>query len=297
MYSATFAITVIFCIAVTNLLFGFVAAILCGRGPRSLSELGHAIVFRPSAWRSAAQTAVVAMDRQAPTAPPAAALAAPSEPVADLATPDTVDPPTDAGPETVEAPAEPSPAPKLPRRPATPPVEDRPADVVLLEQLDEWRTEEFGDEMPSATMLTVPRPDTDLIDQVWPVLLKAIGETVTSQLRRDRRVLQFAENEFFWFTEDVSAEDALLPAKRIRHILAHTTFEYHGATFEITPTVAVVVVRHDDDAASILDRLRATHARAVQNADAPVAWDLGGGPENVEPIEIDLAPSSQVLVP
>ena len=46
MYSATFALTAILGIALTNLFLGFAFAVLIGRGPRSLSDVEDAITIR-----------------------------------------------------------------------------------------------------------------------------------------------------------------------------------------------------------------------------------------------------------
>ena len=51
MYSATFAMTVIIGIAVINLLLGFAAAVLSGRGPKRWSDLERAFVLQPVSLR------------------------------------------------------------------------------------------------------------------------------------------------------------------------------------------------------------------------------------------------------
>lgn len=305
MYSVAFAITVIFCIAVTNLAFGFTAAVLCGRGPRSWSDVGRAIVVRRVVPRRAPKKTMAADPSRSdppPThdTPVAAATVTPvpqqPEPLTPIARAPAQEPANASSAPVVDAPVVAT-AP-VPRRRQNAAIEDdRPADVVLHQQLEQWKTEELGDEMPSATMVTVHRPDDGSADDAWPVLLRAIDQTISSQLRRDRCVLRFAENEFVWFTEDVSAEDAFFPAERIRHILENTTFEYQGDMLRVAVHTAVVTVSFDDRADMVLERLRATEKFATQRDGAPIAWDLGNGPQEAEPIEIGIEPSSQVLVP
>lgn len=306
MYSATFAMTVIVGIAVMNLGFGFMLARLMGRGPRRWSDLSVTVRIQHLRWR---RRHVVAADPtetpcQMPTGadlpedpPPSGAT-----PVDELPACETpCEPELAPTPEVADQPAAPSPpaAPEplvSPPETELPPEADLPPEEVLQSELEKWHSEESFDGMPSATVLVVKPQADGLSDSTLASLHHAVRQTIASQLRRDRRIVQPAANEFAWFSNDISVEDALLPAQRIRHMLAHTDYENQGSCFHIAVSLAVVSVMTTDDALAVIDRLRATADYAQEHTDARAAQDIGTGPDSVDAVEIDVEPSSPVLL-
>ncbi len=285
MYSLLIAMIVIAGIAVVNLFLGFSAAMLFGRGPKSLREIGRRIEFRtfsphlllafPGKRRSKSTQVGELSVSNVPN---------PSDPNTDSSNSLQTDPPADSVPtrkpinETATG----------DRTLETSDFESQPPEAILSEQLRQWQAEEDRTPAPSATILSVLYPNEESGDEVDGQLIRAIREVITGILRRDRKVLMFANQEFIWFSNDTSAEDAIAPTERIRQRVTHTRFDCADQTIEVSVATGIVTIRPDDSPTTIVERLRTVVAAAQQHGYSTTVVDSGRGPAPTEPLELGI---------
>jgi len=318
MYSVSFAIAIIFCIAVTNLFLGFSAALLVGRGPRRIAHFSPALVLRrfslkclPRWFRRRKETPLLAGTAVQPDD------AAANKPTSDSARAQSraqsvVDSPVkrestepNKAASNSEIPASPvaaTPAANILHSPETnsviklpcdsTPNDDRPAETILAQQLLEQPAADDPTCHPSATMMFLERADANLDDPTWSKTLAAVQQVIRGQLRRDRQVLQFDPGEFVWFTGDTPVDEALLPAERIRQLLTNTQFESANQPIPIHVASAVVSATTGDGPDQVLARLRQAIQFARMQASDNTAIDWGDGPETAEPLDLEVAPRS-----
>ncbi|MHB8861510.1 MAG: hypothetical protein ACYC6N_03835 [Pirellulaceae bacterium] len=311
MYSATFALTAIFGIALTNLFLGFAFAMLLGRGPRSLADLENAVTVRyfspqllfPFAHRGSKRKQIVAsasspVPPSAVTTPaPAAHCIAPAEtsPTAATATATATAGVSPAAVQSIAI-AKTTPRFVLPPDPVTPPQAlDEAPDVVLRGQLEAWQASNPREENASLSGFAVMLPGSDAGAQVQTALMKAVLAKITTQLRKDRRVLQIADNLFLWFSADVQPDDGLLPVGRIRQILDKTRFLHEDTALTVEAHAAVLAVTLHDNAADLIERLQTTLKFAQEKAGQSLCIDVGDGPAFVEPLLLDVDQTEVVL--
>ncbi len=233
MYSATFALTAILGIALTNLFLGFAFALLIGRRPKSLSDFEDAITIRyfspqllfPFSRRTARRSPVhpvatpvavpspIAASPPVATFPPLAASSACSDPAPSVS-PSSVGVAAPAPTLQSIAIAGTTPRLVLPPKPVARPAEDEAPDVVLGRQLEAWQASDPREETPCLSGFAVTLHNGAVDDHVREALINAVHGKITSQLRKDRRVLRTAENHFLWFSADVHPDDGLLPVGR-----------------------------------------------------------------------------------
>ena len=121
----------------------------------------------------------------------------------------------------------------LPPKPVSRPAEDEAPEVVLGRQLEAWQASDPREETPCLSGFAVTLPNNAVDDHVRTALMNAVHGKITSQLRKDRRVLRTAENHFLWFSADVHPDDGLLPVGRIRQIIDKTRFVHQGTPLAI----------------------------------------------------------------
>ncbi len=297
MYSTTFALIVIVGIASVNLFLGFAAAVLMGRGPKSWADVDRALVFRSFSPE------LLGFGGKSVAAAPESAPPRHTKPVAvDRPSPRPVSATVEAAPESVTpiAPAAPPPVveePILTLKPLTaePAEDDMPPEQLLDEQLVEWRDDEEADNVASISMLVLTAPAEETEPDATPLLREAIRRTMSSQIRRDRKLLTLAGGQFVWFSADVHPEDALMPVERIRQTIQKTHFEYYERGLEISVHAAVVAARTEDRASDLLKRLGQAIELAQQSNDDTATLDLGSGPKSAERLNIEVAESTCVL--
>ncbi len=324
MYSATFAMTVIIGTAIINLLLGFAAAVLMGRGPKRWSDIERAIVLQPIALghlRPAARPTVERVDlNQASTPTPeecdakplaerplrveeipatGTAPAAPTpevtttgngvEPLAVADTPTVDEEPSNSLPPNSPEPNSSAPreivlAPKNPTNEA----ETQPPEKTLNHQLDTWRHGELGDEAPSISGIKIDLNDCELDPSARELLMEAVYARIKSQVRKDRRVLKIESGQFAWFSCDVPPDDALMPIERIRQMLTKTQFHHQGNPIPATVVASVVVGLQDDHAEDLLKRLHTALQYALESQEHATCLDTGRGPEGIAPYSIEV---------
>ncbi|MHB8957981.1 MAG: hypothetical protein ACYC4U_34060 [Pirellulaceae bacterium] len=307
MYSATFALTAIFGIALTNLFLGFAFAMLLGRGPRSLSDLENAVTVRyfspqllfPFAHRGSKRKQIVA-SASSPVRPSAVTTPAPA---AHCIAPAETSPTAAAAaagvsPAAVQSIAIAKTTPRfvLPPDPVAPPEAPEEApDVVLHDQLEAWQASNPREENASLSGFAVMLPGSDAGAQVQTALMKAVLAKITTQLRKDRRVLRIADDLFLWFSADVQPDDGLLPVGRIRQILDKTRFLHEDTALTVEAHAAVLAVTLHDNAADLIERLQTTLKFAQEKAGQSLCIDVGDGPAFVEPLLLDVDQTEVVL--
>jgi hypothetical protein len=303
MYSATFALTAILGIALTNLFLGFAFAVLIGRGPRSLSDVEDAITIRyfspqllfPFSRRTARQAQVrpVALPVAAslPVTPPSTC----SDPVAPSVPPTSAE---DFSPApTVQSIAIAGTTPRLvlQPKPVSRPAEDEAPEVVLGRQLEDWQASDPREETPCLSGFAVTLQNNAVDDHVGAALMNAVYGKITSQLRKDRRVLRTAENHFLWFSADVHPDDGLLPVGRIRQIIDKTRFVHQGIPLAVEAHAAVVAVKLHENAADLIRRVQTLLKSAQDKGGRSMCVDVGDGPAFVAPARLDIDESELVL--
>ena len=95
-----------------------------------------------------------------------------------------------------------------------------PPEKTIDKQIQKWRDSEIADEIPSMSGITIRADDDGLDEMVWSALCNAGFQRIKSQVRKDRRVLRTAPDQFVWFSADVVPDDALMPVERIRQMLS-----------------------------------------------------------------------------
>jgi hypothetical protein len=303
MFSVILALTVIFGISLVNLFLGFASALLIGRGPKSWSDLDGAVTVRffsprlvlarprrgvemvavvPVPIEAAGETALVrdvtdvggqeaatimAVERNEPPVPPA-------HPAAwDPATQRLVLTPTQ----------DPCPA------------EEGPPETVLESQFEAWRASERREDTPclSGFMVTVNDPALD--ELVQASLMRALHTKIAGQLRKDRRVLRIADNQFVWFSADVDPADGLMPVERIRQLLDKTRFLHEDNAVAIAVQAAVVAAFAQDSPSDLIRRIQEALQFALEKGEASTCLDAGQGPSFVPPARLDLDETECVL--
>jgi hypothetical protein len=320
MYSATFALTAILGIALTNLFLGFAFAVLIGRGPRSLSDVEDAITIRyfspqllfPFSRRTAKQPPVrpvaapvaafapiaasppVAASLPIATSLPVAASLACSDPAPSVSPRSAGDAPPAAMLQSIAI-AGTTPRLVLPPKPVTRPPEDEAPDVVLGLQLEAWQASDPREETPCLSGFAVTLHNSNVDDHVRAALINAVHGKITSQLRKDRRVLRTAENHFLWFSADVHPDDGLLPVGRIRQMIDKTRFVHEGTPLAVEAHAVVVAVKRHETAADLIRRAQATLKFAQDKGGRSMCVDVGDGPAFVAPARLDIDESELVL--
>ncbi len=301
MYSATFAITVIFGIAAVNLFLGFAVAVLLGRGPKSWDDLEQTIVVHPVTIRGlrfAPRPQVERIDLPASFATAVMTPAAsPGSTAWDSQLSTNADEePAGASSSDSESAGSHSEAPAEPKKlvlAAKPPVdtyENDPPEQLLERQINAWRDGDLSEETPSMSGLRVAIQG-DVDQTLSGALIDAMRGQIKSQLRRDRRVLQIAPDTFAWFSADVTPVDALLPVERIRQIIAATHFRHAGGDVRVQLAGGVVHGTSGDDPGRLLNRLHSTLQYALEKDEFSTCIDEGAGPEGVSPFQIEVAES------
>lgn len=303
MYSATFALTAIFGIALTNLFLGYAFAVLIGRGPRSLSDLENVVTIRYFSPRLLFP--FTRRTRKHKEEPSSAAPAAARTPVVQHATNTEPDSPTATPASAVDVPpaitvrsiAIAGTTPRLVLQPKSvvPPEEVEPPEVVLGRQLEAWQASDAREETPCLSGFVVTLRDGTVEDHVRTSLLNAVCGKITNQLRKDRRVLRSDDNHFLWFSPDVHPDDGLMPVGRIRQIIDKTRFLYEGAPLTVETHAAVVAVTLQDHAEDLIRRVQGTLKYAQQKGGRSMCVDFGDGPAFVEPLRLDIDESEFVL--
>ncbi len=306
MYSATFAMTVIIGIALTNLFLGFAAAMLLGRGPRRWLDVDRAIVLQPFSLDlvlPGRRPKVERVDLQLVTKlaaappepePPAASEADPNAQVETATiheTPTVVTEHTNAQLDVPPSSQEnATPPQRLVLSVATPEMFDpnEPPEKTLNHQLDTWRDSDQNDETPSISGLNVAMDEMQLDDDTCSRLTRAIHRKITAQLRRDRRVLQTGPRQFAWFSYDVPAKDALMPVERIRQMLEKTRFHHQGLSIDFKVTAGVAIGFAEDEASDLLKRLNLALQCATEKGETPTCLDEGEGPKFVPPMAMEI---------
>jgi hypothetical protein len=294
MFSITLALIAIFGIALTNLFLGFASAMLIGRGPKSWSQIDDAVSVRyfsprlvlPGAKRAAeprtekpvpgaadlrAVKEVVEVERPAPVATTAV------EPPAPVASPSRSAAWDSTSHKLV-----------LPRKPSAAPEDDGPPEAVFARQLDAWRASQSREETPCLSGIMVTVQDQGLGDHARAALMNAASASIVGQLRKDRRVLRIADDQFLWFSPDVSPDEGLAPVERTRQILHNTRFMHEGSALAVSIQAAVVAVSDQDRPPALIQRLQRTLQYSRERGEGPTCMDVGDGPGFVQPLKLDL---------
>jgi hypothetical protein len=173
--------------------------------------------------------------------------------------------------------------------------DDREPEQVLQDQLSTLEPSADPAVDPSATILYVERADETITDSQWIRVLDAVEQAVRGQLRRDRHVLSFSIGEFIWLTGDTPVEDALLPAERIRQVLANTQYQSGEQPLPVRVATAVVQVAPHDDTQQLLFRLRQAVEFSGSQPAPHTAIDQGDGPEPTQPIDLQVSERTQPI--
>jgi hypothetical protein len=297
MFSVMFALVAILGIALMNLFLGFASAILLGRGPKSWSDLDNAVTVRyfsprlafPRARRTAELVDVPSVPRPAPSSaapppdePPDMESHAPA-PVSFLDEPAPVAAPAvrpawDATTHRLV----------LPPKPTAAPEEEGPPEAVFARQLETWRTSQQREETPCLSGIMVSVQHVVLDDCTRDTLMKAVHASIAGQLRKDRRVLRIADNQFLWFSADMQPDEGLAPVERTRQILHNTRFLHDGNALAVSVQAAIVVVSAEDSPAELIQRLQRTLQYALEKGEGSTCIDVGYGPGFVQPPKLDL---------
>ncbi len=303
MYSATFALTVIIVIALTNLFLGFASAVLLGRGPKRWSDVDRAIVLQPFPLelilprRRQKVERIDILPGKTPVVIPVASTAPRSAGAAKATAASAKEPATvtTAANQVRPVAAAPMSASESATKrfvlstvsPAR--VDDHdPPETILNRQLDAWHAGDLRDDVPSMSGITVAIRDAELESPTLSRLTNEIRTRISRQLRKDRRVLEVAANQFAWFSCDVAPGDALMPIERIRQMLCKTRFHCHGDIIHLTITAGVVTGSGVSDAADLIKRLQAAMASAREQGDSPTYLDKGQGPKPVTPFTLEV---------
>ena len=125
--------------------------------------------------------------------------------------------------------------------------------------------------------------------------MNAVFAKITSQLRKDRRVLRTDDHHFLWFSADMQPDDGLMPVGRIRQIIDKTQFLHQGTPLAIETHAVVMAVTLHDNAADLIQRVQTTLKHAQENGGQSMCIDLGEGLAFVEPLRLDIDASECVL--
>lgn len=278
MYSATFALTIIIGIAATHLFLGFATAVLMGCGPRKFSDINVKIVPRPVSPRRSPGTPAAHPAREAaerdnsPQSRPVESAPPPAE--------------KDGKPKTAQVPDKIVLSSKRKNK-----RDDGPPEGVLEEQLQSWREGELKDEPPSLSGVRFELEETQLAPETYQALSEAVYKQIRRQVRRDRRLLKLAPNQFAWFSADVSPEDALMPAERIRQTLDKTQFQHQGQSINLNVVVGIVAGVPDDTGDGLLQRLSSSLQYVLEKPDQTTCLDTGEGPREVAPHPVEVPES------
>jgi hypothetical protein len=299
MYSATFAMIVIFGIAATNLFLGFATAILLGRGPKSLDEIERAIVVQPISLRGlrpiprakiervelhnslAARTEMAATETEESWDDPSEELA--TTPVTRVK--DSTAPTTPATQET-------QPPRKLTlelKKQVDEHTNDPPEDQLTV-QLQAWQNGDLAGDTPSMSGIKL-QVKGELDETVRGALADAVYKCIKKQIRKDRRLLRIGHDQFAWLSSDVPPEDAVLPVERIRQLLANTRFHHQQETLDLSIFGGIVATTSSDEGATLLQRLNIALTYAVEKGEHPTCLDTGAGPEGVAPYDVEVEES------
>ncbi len=184
----------------------------------------------------------------------------------------------------------------LPPKPGSPAVEEEQApDVVLGRQLEVWQSSDPREETPCLSGFVVTVQDNTVDDRVRSSLMNAILAKISSQLRKDRRVLRTDDQHFVWFSADMQPDDGLMPVGRIRQIIDKTQFLHHGAPLAIETHAVVLAVTPNDNAADLIQRIHTTLKHAQENGGRSMCIDRGEGPMFVDPLRLEIDASECVL--
>ncbi len=167
--------------------------------------------------------------------------------------------------------------------------------MILGRQLEAWQASDPREETPCLSGFAVTLPNNAVDDHVRAALMNAVYGKITSQLRKDRRVLRTAENHFLWFSADVHPDDGLLPVGRIRQIIDKTRFVHQGIPLAIEAHAAVVAVKLHENAADLIRRVQTTLKSAQDKGGRSMCVDVGDGPAFVAPARLDIDESELVL--
>ncbi len=316
MFSAMFAITVIFGIALCNLFLGFASALLIGRGPKSWADVEDRVQVRWIVRRSKgtaepldnpAEPSVVQTAGRAPSARATAPTTSAAERKdADRRTQSSADTTpgdtectdqkmepgeSDARPSVVEGASgpqstEPSRVIQVPRD--EPDEAARHPQAVLEDQLAAWISSEEHEKQPSAAILDIDFAEDDGESESNTRVLDAIATTVSGQLRKDRRVVRPVEHQFAWFADDMEVRETLTPVQRIRQLVNKTRFTHDDRSIPLEVRAAVVTVDADDTSKTLLERLQQAITVCRSNAESHTVVDEGEGPKEAEPVDFDV---------
>jgi hypothetical protein len=175
------------------------------------------------------------------------------------------------------------------------PDEVEPPEIVLGRQFETWRESDPREETPCLSGFMVTVKDAALDEPVRVSLMRAVHARIAGQLRKDRRVLRVADNQFVWFSGDVHPDEGLMPVERIRQQLGKTRFLRADNVIAIAVQAAVLAVSARDNPSELIRRIQETLQYALERAEGPTCIDVGRGPGFVQPTRLDLDETECVL--
>lgn len=116
--------------------------------------------------------------------------------------------------------------------------------------------------------------------------LVAASGLIDELIRKDRehdRICRFGGQSFLVVMGDAGPHQALAAAERLRQSFEATTFDDHGATFELTLSCGVVEVARTESVTELLRRLVLAVQFAKKAGRNRCALDKGQGPTTLDP--------------
>ncbi len=298
MLSFLLAMTAILAIAVANLALGFACAVLIGHGPQSLSDVDAAVRvcrFRP-------RLTLPRLPRfKRPGTVPSPGRQRGSDASDQAAGAATCEAGGAASPRAALAGIQPHPiqhaAPRMVLTPRVADPVDQPSDpvAVLTQQLAAWQAAEAREAAPCLSGFEVVAHDPQLDANVRSLLYQSVRVKVIGQLRKDRRVLRIADQQFIWFSPDAHVDDVLRPVERIRQLFEKTRFRHGDAVVTATVYAAIVAATDGDLPQELLQRLDRALALAREAGVSATCVDRGDGPLPAEPQRLEIEPCECVL--
>ncbi|MDX1961647.1 MAG: GGDEF domain-containing protein [Pirellulales bacterium] len=135
---------------------------------------------------------------------------------------------------------------------------------------------------------------------VWGAnqILSSIAGILQGQMRKSRgndALGRFAGQLFMMFLPDTGPRGATSAAERLRQTVERASFELSDANVNLTVSIGVTDVRHDDNSESLLARLRACLDAGKKLGPNQTILDEGTGPGTVQPPIYDVAALRHII--
>lgn len=125
-----------------------------------------------------------------------------------------------------------------------------------------------------------------LSTRVGDIVLVALAELIDEDVVKDsgfERLTRIAGDKFLILQGDIGPHQALTNAERLRQTIEASTYEGHGAEFELTISCGVIEVGHSESSLDLVRRAYETMRFAKKAGRNRCALDKGDGPMMLDP--------------